>query len=273
MKCRLSSLLLLTALSLSWAQPVPKNYGRIQTELFLGDNKAQVLIVAFGGSEGGNTFAGEQTKELRAKFLERGFSFLSIGYFGGKGLPKQLDRISLNAIYDTIKNVSKRIKLDSNKIILIGASRGAELALNLACRYSAIGVIALVPSSVSIPYIDNNKSKSSWMFGNKEVPYLKLPYDLIKKEGWLKTIENELKKEKEAEESFIKVENIKGFIILTSGKTDELWPSLQMCNAMVDRLKKNDFKYNYEHVTFDGGHQPSKHWDIVFKFIDEHVLR
>ena len=68
------------------------------------------------------------------------------------------------------------------------------------------------------------------------------------------------------------MENIKGLVFLSSGKTDELWPSLLMCNDMVDRLKKNDFKFYYEHVSFDGGHQPSKHWDTVFKFIDEHVL-
>ena len=126
-KCTLTFLLLLTALSRSLGQSLPKNYGTIQTKLFLADNKAKILVVAFGGSEGGNTFASEQTKDLRGKFLDRGFAFLSIAYFGDKGLPKKLDRISLNAIYDTIRNVSRRIKIDSNKILLVGASRGGEL--------------------------------------------------------------------------------------------------------------------------------------------------
>jgi len=271
-KCSLSFLLLMIAYSPSLGQSVPKNYGRIQTKLFLGDNKSQALMVAFGGSEGGNTFASEQSNDLRAKFLDRGFSFLSIGYFGDKGLPKQLDRISLNAIYDTIKNVCRRINLDSSKIVLIGASRGAELALNLASRYNVMGVIALVPPSVSIPYVDNDKNNSSWMFDNKEVPYLRLQYDLIKMDGLHKTIEANLDKENEEGESFIKLENIKGFIILSSGKTDELWPSLQMCNGMIERLKKYDFKNYYEHISIDGGHQPSKHWDIIFTYIDEHIL-
>jgi hypothetical protein len=271
-KYLLTFLLLLTVLSLSPGQSLPKNYGTIQPKLFLGDNKARILAVAFGGSEGGNTFATEQTKELRDKFLGLGFAFLSIGYFGDKGLPKKLDRISLNSIYDTIKSVSKRIKIDSNKILLVGASRGAELVLNLGSRYSVLGVIALVPSSVSLPHIDNKESKSSWTFDDKEVPYLRLPYDVIKKDGWLKTIETALKKEDGNGESFIKVEKIKGFVFLTSGKIDEFWPSRQMCDHIVDRLKKNDFKNHYEHVSFDGGHQPSKHWEVVFKFIDEHVF-
>lgn len=34
-----------------------------------------MLIVAFGGSEGGNIFAKEETKDLRTKFLRLGFSF------------------------------------------------------------------------------------------------------------------------------------------------------------------------------------------------------
>lgn len=264
--------LLLSTLSLSWGQSLPKNYGKIQTKLFLADSKTNILVVAFGGSEGGNTFASEQTKDVRDKLLGRGFAFLAIGYFGEKGLPKQLDRISLNAIYDTIKNVSRRIKIDSTRIILVGASRGAELALNLASRYNTMGVIALVPPNVSLPHIDNKEKRSSWTFNNTEVPSLRIDYDLLKKYGWLKAIEVGLTNEKKERESIINVENITGFVFLTSGKTDEFWPSQRMCVDIVDLLKKNNFKNYYEHVSFDGGHQPSKHWEIVFKFIDEHVL-
>ena len=266
-------LILLTTSSYCRGQSQPKNYGALKTKLFIADVQNEILIVAFGGSEGGNIFENDETRDVRAKFLERGFSFLSIGYFGDKGLPKKLDRISLNAVYDTIKSICRQIKIDSNKIVLIGASRGAELALNLASRHNCLGVVALVPPSVSFPNVDKKENTSSWTFNNKEVPYLNLPYGLIKKDGLVKTIEAELKNKDEVERTSIKVENINGFIFLSSGKNDEIWPSEQMCNDIISRLKKNNFKYDYKHVSFDGGHQPSKHWEIVFEFIDKLTLK
>ena len=266
-------LLFATVFSQCFGQSLPKDYGTIQTKLFTGDSQNQMLIVAFGGSEGGNIFANEDQKGLRNRFHRLGFSFLSVGYFGDKGLPRKLDRISLNAVYDTIKNTSSRLKIDSNRILLIGASRGAELALNLAIRYNFMGVIALVPPSVSLPYANNKQSTSSWTYNDKEVPYLSLSYDQIKGNGWLRAIESELKNKPNVDSSSIKVENIKGYIFLSSAKNDELWPSEQMCNSIVDRLKMNNFKYQYEHVTVDGGHLPSKHWDMAFKFIEEQILK
>jgi len=264
-------LLLVTISFCGFGQSLPKNYGRIKTKLFAGPNHDKMLVVAFGGSEGGNIFASDQTKDLRTRFSQLGFSFLSIGYFGEKGLPKRLDRISLTAIYDTIQIISRHLKINSNNILLIGASRGAELALNLASRYDFMGVIALVAPSVSFPNIDNKGNTSSWTFDDKEAPYLQLPYDLIKQNGWFKTIETELKNKEKVERSSIKVENINGFIFLTSAKTDELWPSVQMCNDIVTRLKVNNIKFNYEHISMDGGHQPSNHWDVAFKFIVDNI--
>jgi uncharacterized protein len=267
------SLLLVTATLHCPGQSVPKNYGKIESELFGENTNSRALIVAFGGSEGGNTFGTPEAKDLRSKFLIRGFSFLSIGYFNGKGLPKKLDRISLNAIYDTIKTACRYLKIDSTKIILVGASRGAELALNLASRYPCLGVIALVPPSVSIPSFDNKIITSSWIFDNEEVPYIKFTLEQTNKVGWLKTIEAALTNKEEVASASIEVENIDGFIFLSSGKKDELWPSEQMCKNIVGRLRDARFKYAYEHVSFDGGHQPSKHWDAAFKFLDKNIDR
>ncbi len=230
-----------------------------------------MLVVAFGGSEGGQSFADEHTRDLRSKFAQLGFSFLSVGYFGDDGLPKKLDRISLTAIYDTIQQVGKKLKISTPLILLIGASRGAELALNLASRYEFMGVIALVPSGLSIPYVNNKENASSWTFNYKEVPALNLTYDQIKKVGWFKAIETGLKNSVNKESAAIKVENIEGFIFLSSAKNDELWPSEQMCADMIERLKRNNFKYHYEHVSMDGGHQPSKHWDVALGFMEKRI--
>ena len=56
------------------------------------------------------------------------------------------------------------------------------------------------------------------------------------------------------ESSFIKVENIDAPIILISGKYDQIWPSEKMCNQIIDRLEKNNFKYDFEHIALDTDH-------------------
>lgn len=252
-------------------QPLPKNYGKITAKLFVSVTKAEMLVVAFGGSEGGDTFSSEKTKDVRDRFSQLGFAFLSVGYFGANGLPKKLDRISLTAIHDSILNISSRLHIKPDRILLVGASRGAELALNLASRYECMGVIALVAPSVSFPNSDAGGSTSSWTFNDKEIPYLQLSHDLIKKNGWYKEIEKELKNEEKSEYALIKVENINGFVFLTSAKKDELWPSEKMCNEIVTRLKASHFRFKYNHISLDGGHQPSKHWDVAFKFIEENI--
>jgi hypothetical protein len=84
---------------------MPRKHGHVEVKLFLADSEDQPLIVAFGGSEGGNVFASDQLKQERDKFLERGYAFLAVGYFGTKTTPASLDRISLNAIHDSITSI------------------------------------------------------------------------------------------------------------------------------------------------------------------------
>lgn len=229
------------------------------------------MVVAFGGSEGGNTFANEQTKSVREDFLQRGFHFLAVNYFGTKGLPKNLDRISLSAIKDTIQNISQNLKIPYSKILLVGASRGGELVLNLACRFDFMGVVALVPANITIPSYNKKKTTSSWTFNDLEVPYYNINETLVKKEGWSKAIEKSLATLEQSHPGVIPIENTKGFVLLTSDKLDELWPSYKMCEKMTDRLKNRNFEFPFDHISFEDGHDSSSHWPGIFKFLDEHI--
>ena len=80
-----------------------------------------------------------------------------------------------------------------------------------------------------------------------------------------------LEDEKSWEKSVIEVEKINGPILLLSAKDDELWPSKFMSDKIVQRLKEKQFKYYYNHYSFAGRHHDTKkHFDVVFKFLDEH---
>jgi uncharacterized protein len=76
--------------------PLSENYGKVDAQLFVGSSENQPLIVAFGGSQGGNTWTEDYWAEMRNRFLERGYALLSIGYFNSENTPQTPDRISLS---------------------------------------------------------------------------------------------------------------------------------------------------------------------------------
>jgi len=82
-----------------------------------------------------------------------------------------------------------------------------------------------------------------------------------------------LNNQKESSAGIIKVEDIKGFVLFTSGKEDASWPSYEMCNQMIDRLERNDFQLPYAHLAFKGGHSSSSHWPEIFTFLDKQLVK
>ncbi|MEM1408228.1 MAG: acyl-CoA thioester hydrolase/BAAT C-terminal domain-containing protein [Bacteroidota bacterium] len=257
---------------------VSKNYGKVDYKLYTGSLDNQPLIVAFGGSQGGNTWTESYWSEIRRDFLNQGYAILSIGYAGTENTPETIERISLNAIYDTIKQVSRHPKIDSDKIALLGSSKGGELVLNLASRFDDIdAVVALVPSHVTYPGYTVTGNTSSWMYNDQEVEFIRIPffkyiYKLLTT-GDMSQVALEILKEegRSFEQAEIKVEQINGPLLLLSAKNDEAWPSDYMSNKIVRRLEINRFEHHYEHFMFEGSHYDTKqHFDVVFKFLDKH---
>ena len=257
---------------ISCVSKVPKNYGKVESELFLSKIKNQPLIVAIGGSEGGMIYAEEPTKEFRDKALANGYAILSIGYFGTENTPSDIDRISLDAIYDTIQNYRTHPLINGNIVAILGSSRGGELVLNLASKYEDFSaIIVIAPSNVSLPNQFGGFQKSSWTFKGEEIPFIKAPSNAIKiirggnfYDGMVKILDDK----HVIEEAAIPVEKIKCPILIISAKNDEVWPSTKMSELIIQRLKKNNFKYNFEHVQINSGHEAPSN-DIIFNFLDE----
>lgn len=251
-----------------------ENHGKVQTRLYLGNSENQPLIVGFGGSEGGNAWDSDFWKPTRDEFLSKGYAFLAIGYFGTKETPNNLDRISLNAIHEAIIEVSKNPKIDSQKIALIGGSKGGELVLNLASYFDDIdAVVAMSASHVSFPAITMMSNTSSWTLYDKELPFAPTPYSAVPAmisgnhlEAYNIILENK-NAEKKAQ---IPVEKINGPILLLTPTNDESWPSKEMSTQLIQRLENNRFKNHYENRIVEGGHtEPTKHFDLVFDFLEK----
>jgi pimeloyl-ACP methyl ester carboxylesterase len=258
-------------------QTLPANHGRANSLLYVGKGENQPLLVGLGGAEGGNAWVRNYLKPQRDRFLAQGYTLLAIAYFGEEGIPKELDRISLEGVYEEIAEAANHPKVNRECIAVIGGSKGAELALLLASRYPDIKtVVGVVPGHAVFAAHTIAMNTSSFSSNGEPLPFVPVPWSaapsLIKRDlrgAW----EEMLKDEEAVERAAIPVEQINGPIYLLSATRDEFWPSTGMSESIVRRLKEHDFPYRYEHVAINGGHEAAqRHTNLVEEFLRVNFL-
>lgn len=256
----------------------PQHFGKVHTKLFAGKGGVKPLIVFFGGSEGGNSMTKERNTTRREMYTDNGYAILAIGYFGMEGIPEELDRISLEAIYDEIQEARKNPTIDSTCVAVIGGSKGAELALALASKYTDIhAAVSLAGPNVSFNsiYWPTDGRTGSFSFDNSSLPYVTVPLRAIPHllvGDFRKAHELALEDVSATEAATINVENINGPILLVSGEKDQIWPSAEMSAEVVKRLKMKKFRYPYKHIVVPNGNhfQPqSDYHSEVIEFLDK----
>jgi dienelactone hydrolase len=250
----------------------------VESKLYLGNSKNQPLIVGLGGSEGGNAWTSDYWKKTRDQFIEKGYAFLAIGYFKAKGTPDTLNKISIESVHNAIVLATKNANINKKKIAIVGGSRGGDLALLIGSYYRDIKcVVAIVPSHVAFPGHTNHFSTSAWTFNNKELPSVPVNDEaapFLMKHDLRGTFTAMLKDSIAEEKALIKVEKINGPILLLSATKDDHIPSVEMCDKIIKRLKANKFKEANKHIVIEGGHgEPLKHFDLVFKFLEENFVK
>ncbi|MBQ5439867.1 MAG: hypothetical protein IIT49_03700, partial [Clostridia bacterium] len=134
------------------------------------------VMIVVSGSNGGIKL----TKQFAQIYARHGIPALAVAFFGTKQTRKNLDRVPLEYIENSIKWLKSR---GYNKIGIDGASKGSELALLCAAKFEKIScVIARVPSYfVSEGLVSCGKSKkpsgtSCWSYKEKELPYAAYNY-------------------------------------------------------------------------------------------------
>lgn len=237
---------------------LPARHGGVDLQLYAPDGAPRPLLVGLGGSEGGNAWARGMWKGQRERFLDQGYAILALGYFGTPNSPEQLDRISLDGIHDAILEAAKDPRVDGRCIALIGGSRGAELALLLASEYPDISaVVAIVPGSAVFPALTDAMTTPGFSLHDKPLPFVPMtwaatPSLLV---GDLRaTFEAIMRDTKAMDVAAIKVERINGPVQFVSASDDEMWPSREMSDAMMARLKQHGFRHPAEHLVVEGGH-------------------
>jgi hypothetical protein len=134
-----------------------------------------------GGSEGG------LSESEAAMFASRGFTALSLAYFGVDRLPT-LQKIPIEYFGRAIEWLRRRPELNGGFVGIYGASRGAEAALITSATYPVEAVIARSPSYVRWEGLTAGHfpGGTAWTFHGKSLPYVPnyIPFDFAASFIW-----------------------------------------------------------------------------------------
>ncbi|MEX1188721.1 MAG: acyl-CoA thioester hydrolase/BAAT C-terminal domain-containing protein [Bacteroidia bacterium] len=245
-------------------KPKRINEDGFQGEIFAkAEAKNQTTVIVLGGGDWAH-YWGDQ-------FVKQGHVALSLPFLGVSGNPNLPEVYPLEYFEKAISWLGKKPEVNANKILIMGASRNAELALLLASVYPNLihGVIAYAPGSVVwsntvLPYSSDEILPSYTLNGNP-IPFIKMEKIKGGDESIINTIEY-WKKGLESQDSSrtaeIQVEKVNGPILLISGKSDEVWPSSEMANQIETRAKSNGFNFNIQNLQYENaGHLISSNPD------------
>ena len=192
-------------------------------------------VIVLSGSGGGLTPA----SSFPGGLASRGYAVLSLAYFGVDGLPPSLHDIPLEYFGTALQWLAAQPSVDPERIGVLGISRGGELALLLGSIYPQIhAVVAYLPSDIVVGGCCSGRSEASWTIGGRPLVWALPRADFL-----------------EAQRAAIHVEQIHGAVLLISGRSDRVWPSTEMSNAVMARLDRNHFAYPHQHLAYsDAGH-------------------
>jgi dienelactone hydrolase len=194
-------------------------------------------VLVLGGSEGG---LGKGGRARALKLQEAGFAVLQLAYHNAPGKPDRLVNVPLEDFYNGLDWLKRQPGIDSNRIAIMGASKGAEAGLLVATRYPGIRAAVLgMPSSVVWDGLSNanfmfGSFSSSWSEKGEPIPHLahgRAGPEMIT------LFENGLKELDRNPAAIIPVELFKGRLMLVCGEAEKLWPSCPMTDQIVARAR------------------------------------
>ncbi|MEX2784090.1 acyl-CoA thioester hydrolase/BAAT C-terminal domain-containing protein [Streptococcus sp. H49] len=155
----------------------PSEYEGVQIEHIKGDylngfhlrpskKTKKGVVVTFGGSEGSPGYY------EGVSFALQGYEVLSLFSYGMPNQQPSLSKIPIDFFDEVLAYIEKNVA-DPAPLTLYGASKGAELCLNLVNYYSEIDhIILMAPSAYNFNGLDYENISSSWTYKGKELPYI-----------------------------------------------------------------------------------------------------
>ena len=206
-------------------------------------------VLMLGGS------GGSYPDEAAARDLARGgYPVLALAYFRDReGNPpeleqKELRRVPLEYMFKALDWLKARPEVRANRIVLMGESRGAELALIVgSLRPDVAGVIAYSP--LELRWAAVGGGDAAWTLNGVPLPYAEGVYNRATPMSQFTDILDGPVDVRNA--AAIEVERVHGPVLLISSRADALSPSARMANDIEARLRMNRFSYGVENVQYE----------------------
>jgi dienelactone hydrolase len=233
-----------------------------------GASRSPTLIVLHG-SEG---YDPASAQRLAARMAQRGFATLALAYVaypwsggGVAGVSPTFINVPIEILDRARQWLATRPEADTQRLGLYGISKGAEMSLVAATRYAWIkSVVACVPSDVVWAGFGGppptGVEASSWSWQGTPLPAI--PYDRYDDVFARRATAEQVHRRSRAainvnqlERVRIPVEGITAPVLLIGGGKDEVWPSLEMADAVVETMRRKGRSPRVEAVRVPlGGH-------------------
>ncbi|NGO07014.1 hypothetical protein G5C60_04935 [Streptomyces sp. HC44] len=217
-------------------------------DLFLPEHRSSERpVVVLGGAWGGFGWSNEVAALLAAS----GRPALAVCYFdwdGDYGRPRNIVEIPLEYVATACDRLLSRADVGSSALDLVGISKGAELALQLAVHRDDVRkLVAYAPTSHVWESVRNDPSlpaRSSWSSGGAPVPFLRFDaddafYQDLDKTRLLPFHERALAQVSPHSPARIPVERITADTLLIALRRDNLWPSAAMARAIARTMRRH----------------------------------
>jgi hypothetical protein len=217
-------------------------------------------VLVIGGSDGGPGAPG-----VAMLLASHGFAAVSLSYFGVAGLPPTLENIPMEYFQKALQWMRSQSSIDPRSIAIYSESRGTEAALFTAANDQGVSaVVARSPSftlwsGVTAAHLPG---KAAWNLRGQALPYVPntLYPDFIVTYLWDKMTGisvrqtplflEDLAHFKDPEGVAIPVEQIHGSVMLLAGGDDQIWPSANMAERIMARLRLHGHAFQDQSLNF-----------------------
>ena len=231
------------------------------------------IIVTFGGSEGSPAYY------EALLFAQQGHEVLSLFSFGMPNQQKMLSQIPLDFFDEVLVYIKDRVS-DPEPITICGASKGAELCLNLANYYPEIDhIVLMAPSAYNFNGLDFQNLSSSWTYKGKELPYIStMQASFLDYLGFLGGMisgaptsyealyRTAIANTSDAEDKKILQQAVDADILIFAGAKDRMWPSAPMAQVIKETQGDRAELHIYEeagHIFAGNGYMGSAYGVLV----------
>lgn len=213
----------------------------------------RTAVILLNGSDGGFP-----PDTLAHDLASAGYPTLALAWLQDQsGLPASVPRtgpVPLERVFVAIDWLRSRPEVAADRIVLMGVSRGAELALLVATRRPDLGgVIAFSPGSHVWGGVSHPQGVQfdipMWSLAGTPLPWLSNRPD------FQSPIHDWFALAPERADAIIPVERIACPLMLISSSADGLWPSEAYAGAIVARLRASGFPWPLTQLTYpDASH-------------------